>query len=73
MRIERAGPTSHVLPITQMVDFLRMVGDAETLVSHAATRLNAGSKVRIKSGRLEGMEGYVHRKPNGSTMLALCV
>lgn len=48
-----------------------MVGDAETLVSLAATRLKVGSKVRIKSGRLEGMEGYVHRKPNGSTMLAL--
>ena len=29
--------------------------------------------MRIKSGRMEGLEGYVHRKPNGSTMLAIRV
>ena len=57
----------------QMVDFMRMVGDAETPVTIDTSRLQVGSKVRIKSGRMEGLEGYVYRKPNGSTTLALRV
>lgn len=61
------------IPNTQMEDFMRMVGDAETPVTIDTARLQVGNKVRIKSGRMEGLEGYVYRKPNGSTMLALCV
>ena len=61
------------IPNIQMVDFMRMVGDAETPVTIDTSRLQVGSKVRIKSGRMEGLEGYVYRKPNGSTTLALRV
>ena len=71
-RKDKAGRADFArIPNTQMVTFMRMVGDAETPVTIDTSRLLIGSKVRIKSGRMEGLEGYVHRKPNGSTMLAL--
>lgn len=71
-RKDKAGRADFArIPNTQMVDFMRMVGDAETPVTIDTSRLQIGSKVRIKSGRMDGLEGYVHRKPNGSTMLAL--
>ena len=71
-RKDKAGRSDFArIPHTQMMDFMRMVGDAETPVTIDTSRLQVGSKVRIKSGRMEGLEGYVYRKPNGSTMLAL--
>ena len=61
------------IPDDQMRDFMRMVGDAETPVTIEPSRLHVGSKVRIKSGRMAGLEGYIYRNPTGSTMLALRV
>jgi len=60
-----------MIPHSQMLDFQRMVGDAETPVSIDASRLKVGSKVRVKSGRLAGMEGYLAQEPNGKTKLAI--
>lgn len=60
-----------MIPHKQMLDFQRMVGDAETPVSIDATRLKVGSKVRVKSGRLAGLEGFLAQEPNGKTKLAI--
>lgn len=54
-----------------MLDFQRMVGDAETPVSVDASRLKVGSRVRVKSGRLAGLEGYLVKEPRGKSKLAL--
>lgn len=35
--------------------------------------LHQGSKVRVKSGRFAGMEGYLYREPNGSTSIAIAI
>lgn len=59
------------IPNEQMVAFMRMVGDAETPVTIDTSRLRVGSRVRIKTGRLAGLEGNLYREPDGSTMLAL--
>ena len=37
------------------------------------SKLHLGSKVRVKSGRFAGMEGYLYREPNGSNMIAITV
>lgn len=60
-----------LIPHSQMENFMRMVGDAETPVTIDTSRLQVGSKVRVKSGRLEGLEGYLERLPNGSSKLAI--
>lgn len=60
-----------MIPHSQMLDFQRMVGDAETPVSIDASRLKVGSKVRVKSGRLAGIEGYLVQKPKGKAKLAI--
>ena len=56
-----------------MDTFRRMVGDAEHPVTIDPSRLHLGSKVRVKTGRLAGMEGQLYREPNGSTMIAVAV
>ena len=61
------------IPNSQMDTFRRMVGDAESPVSIAPSKLHLGSKVRVKSGRFAGMEGYLYREPNGSNMIAITV
>ena len=61
------------IPSDQMDTFRRMVGDAEHPVSIDPAKLHLGSKVRVKSGRLAGMEGQLYREPNGSTMIAIVV
>lgn len=55
----------------EMLDFQRMVGDAETPVSVDASRLKVGSRVRVKSGRLAGLEGYLVKEPRGKSKLAI--
>ncbi|MBO4963864.1 MAG: hypothetical protein J6C65_02870 [Prevotella sp.] len=60
-----------MIPHSQMLDFQRMVGDAETPVSIDTSRLKVGSKVRVKSGRLAGIEGYLVQEPKGKAKLAI--
>ena len=59
------------IPNEQMDRFIRMVGGAEGEVTIDPSRLRVGSKVRIKSGSLAGLEGNIYRAPKGDTMLAL--
>lgn len=59
------------IPHSQMENFMRMVGDAENEVTIDTARLRVGSKVRIKTGRLAGLEGNIYKDPSGSTMIAL--
>ena len=61
------------IPNSQMDTFRRMVGDAENPVSIDPFKLHQGSKVRVKSGRFAGMEGYLYREPNGSTSIAVAI
>lgn len=61
------------IPNSQMDAFRRMVGDAESPVSIDPSKLHLGSRVRVKSGRFAGMEGYLYREPNGSNMIAIAV
>ena len=61
------------IPDSQMDTFRRMVGDAESPVSIDPSKLHLGSRVRVKSGRFAGMEGYLYREPSGSNMIAIAV
>ena len=61
------------IPSEQMDTFRRMVGDAETPVSIDPDKLHLGSKVRVKTGRLAGMEGRLYREPNGSNSIAVVI
>lgn len=61
------------VPHSQMFDFMRMVGDAETPVTIDTSHLHVGSKVRVKMGRLAGLEGCLVEEPNGATKLAIRV
>lgn len=61
------------IPNKQMENFMRMAGDAANEVTIDTSRLRVGSKVRIKTGRLAGLEGNIYKDPNGSTMLVLRV
>lgn len=60
-----------VIPDDQMKTFQRMVGDADCPVTIDTSRLQVGSKVRVKCGRLAGLEGYLLREPKGNTKLAI--
>lgn len=59
------------IPDHQMLSLQRMVGDAETPVTIDPRRLHVGVRVRVKGGKLTGLEGNVLREPNGSTSLVL--
>lgn len=61
------------IPNEQMERFIRMVSGAEGEVTIDPSRLRIGSKVRIKSGSLAGLEGNIYQAPKGVTMLALRV
>lgn len=61
------------IPNGQMESFKRMVEEAEKAVTIDSSRLRVGDRVRIKTGRLAGLEGNICQEPNGSTMLALRV
>lgn len=55
-----------VVPEDQMEAFRRMVGDAETPITMDTFQLHVGSRVRIKSGSLKGLEGCLIREPGKS-------
>ena len=59
------------IPEHQMLNLMRMVGDAETPVTIDPRRLRVGAKVRVKGGRLKGLEGNVLREPNGRTSIVI--
>ena len=61
------------IPDEQMENFMRMVGDAENEVTIDTTRIHVGGRVRIKTGRLAGLEANICKEPAGRTMLALRV
>lgn len=59
------------IPDSQMRQLQQMVGDAETPVTIDTSRLRLGSKVRVKSGRLMGLEGFLHCEPGHKSCLAI--
>ena len=61
------------IPTHQMEGFKRMVEDAEKAVVIDPNRIRLGDRVRIKTGRLAGLEGNICKEPDGTTMLALRV
>lgn len=61
------------IPDVQMENFMRMVGDAENEVTIDPTRVHVGDRVRIKTGRLAGLEANICKEPDGRTLLALRV
>ena len=48
-----------------------MIGDAKNPITIEESRLQVGTKVRVKTGRMAGIEGYISRNPNGSVKLAI--
>ena len=61
------------IPEEQMENFMRMVGDAENEVTIDPTRIHVGDRVRIKTGKLAGLEANICKEPDGRTLLALRV
>ena len=61
------------IPDVQMENFMRMVGDAENEVTIDTSRVHVGDRVRIKTGRLAGLEANICKEPDGRTLLALRV
>ena len=61
------------IPDEQMESFMRMVGDAENEVTIDPSHIHVGDRVRIKTGRLAGLEANICKEPDGRTMLALRV
>ena len=61
------------IPTHQMESFKRMVEEAEKAVIIDPNRIRLGDRVRIKTGRLAGLEGNICKTPDGTTMLALRV
>lgn len=59
------------IPDHQMLSLKRMVGDAETPVTIDPSRLRVGVKVRVKGGKLIGLEGNVLREPGNKTSIVL--
>ena len=61
------------IPDEQMENFMRMVGNAENEVTIDPTRIHVGDRVRIKTGKLAGLEANICKEPDGRTLLALRV
>ena len=61
------------IPDEQMENFMRMVGDAENEVTIDPSHIHVGDRVRIKTGRLAGLEANICKEPDGRTTLALRV
>ena len=61
------------IPDEQMENFMRMVRDAENEVTIDPTRIHVGDRVRIKTGKLAGLEANICKEPDGRTLLALRV
>lgn len=58
---------------SQMASFMRMVGDAETPVTIDPRQLHVGAKVRVKGGRLWGLEGNVLHEPGNKASIVLSI
>ena len=58
------------IPDEQMENFMRMVGDAENEVTIDPTRIHVGDRVRIKTGKLAGLEANICKEPDGLTQPA---
>ena len=61
------------IPHSQMLNFMRMIGDAKNTITIEPSQLHKGTKVRVKTGRMAGIEGYLSREPNGSVNLAIYI
>lgn len=61
------------IPESQMAALKRMVGDAETPITIDPRHLHVGAKVRVKGGKLTGLEGNVLREPDGKTSIVLSI
>lgn len=61
------------IPHSQMENFMRMIGDAKNPITIDTSQLHKGTKVRVKTGRMAGLEGYILREPNGSVNLAIYI
>ena len=61
------------IPDSQMTNFRRMVGYAETPVTIDPKQLHVGAKVRVKGGRLWGLEGNVLHEPGNKTSIVLTI
>ena len=61
------------IPHSQMENFMRMIGDAKNPITIDPSQLHKGTKVRVKTGRMAGIEGYISREPNGSVKLAIYI
>ena len=61
------------IPDEQMENVMRRVGDAENEVTIDPTRIHVGDRVRIKTGKLAGLEANICKEPDGRTLLALRV
>lgn len=59
------------IPHAQMENFMRMIGDAKNPITIEASQLHKGTKVRVKTGCMAGIEGYISREPNGAVKLAI--
>lgn len=71
-RIDKTGKRGFArIPHSQMENFMRMIGDAKNPITIEESRLQVGTKVRVKTGRMAGIEGYISRNPNGSVKLAI--
>lgn len=68
---EQAVAPFAIVPDNQMEAFRRMVGDAAQTITIDASRLHVGSRVRIKSGSLKGLEGYLMREPEKRTRFCI--
>lgn len=64
-------PDFAMIPSSQMLSFQRMIGDAEMPVTIDSSRLRVGAKVRVKGGKLIGLEGNVLREPGTKTSIVL--
>ncbi len=61
------------IPHTQMENFMRMIGDAKNPITIEPSQLHVGTKVRVKTGCMAGIEGYLSREPNGAVKLAIYI
>lgn len=61
------------IPDHQMLGLQRMVSDAETPIIIDPRHLHAGTRVCVKGGKLDGLEGTVLREPNGKTSVVLYI
>ena len=59
------------IPHKQMEDFMRMIGDAKNPITIESSQLHKGTKVRVKTGRMAGIIGYIFREPSGSVNLGI--